>query len=277
MSPVRPVEAIDAASITLNRSTGFYPVDGKRLEYLWLGPKPEDALTLVFLHEGLGCVALWQDFPERVARASGCGVLVYSRAGYGASDPADLPRSLNYMHDEGLAVLPALLDAAGVRNAVLVGHSDGGSIALIHAGGVIDPRIRGLVLMAPHVFVEPLSLESIANSRVLYTGTDLRQRLKHYHGDNVDCAFWGWNDAWLAPAFVDWNIEKYLPQISVPTLLIQGRGDQYGTERQLQAIASQLSGPVTTVLLERCGHSPFRDQPKLSQQALVDFIQTCHR
>ncbi|GGK67192.1 alpha/beta fold hydrolase [Amphritea balenae] len=267
----------DAESIPLNSSTGFYPVGGKRLEYVWLGPKPEAALTLVFLHEGLGCVALWQDFPEQVARATGCGVLVYSRAGYGASDPVDLPRPLSYMHDEGLKVLPALLDAAGVRNAVLVGHSDGSSIALIHAGGVTDPRIKGLVLMAPHVFVEPLSLESIANSKVLYTETDLRQRLKRYHDENVDCAFWGWNDAWLAPAFVDWNIEKYLSQISVPTLLIQGQDDQYGTELQLQAIASQIAGPVSTVLLERCGHSPFRDQPKLSQQALVDFIPTCRQ
>ncbi len=261
-------------------SAGFYAVGGRRLEYQWLGPAAEDALTLVFLHEGLGCVGLWKEFPQRVAQASGCGVLVYSRLGYGASDPVKPPRPLNYMHDEGLRVLPALLDAAGVRRAVLVGHSDGGSIALIYTGGGSgrsDPRIKGLVLMAPHVFVEPLSLSSIHNSKIAYTEGDLRDRLRPYHGGNVDGAFWGWNRAWLDPAFVTWNIEAYLPQIEVPVLLVQGVDDEYGSDRQLQAIASQLGGTVDTLRFEHCGHSPFRDQPRLTEQAIVNFVRPLQR
>ena len=256
----------------VERSRGFYRVGGACLEYLWLGPGPHAALTLVFLHEGLGCIALWKDFPERVALATGCGVLVYSRQGYGRSDPVEPPRPLGYMHDEGLEVLPALLDAAGICQAVLVGHSDGASIAIIHAGGCSDPRIRGLVLMAPHVFVEQLSVTSIEKSRVLYTEKDLRVRLQRYHGDNVDGAFWGWNRAWLNPDFLHWNIEPYLAKINLPVLLLQGVCDEYGTDLQLQAIESQVAGKVTIVRLAECGHSPFRDQPELSEQVITHFI-----
>ncbi len=261
----------------LKRSTGFYSIEGKQLEYLWLGPGPDEALTLVFLHEGLGCIELWRDFPERIARATGCGVLVYSRSGYGASDPVDLPRPLRYMHDEGLRVLPAVLDAAGVRRAVLVGHSDGGSIALIHAGGVADPRVKGLVLMAPHVFVEALTVESIAKSKVLYTEQGLRERLARYHGDNVDNTFWGWNRAWLAPEFLDWNIESYLKNIHLPVLLMQGLGDEYGTDQQVQRIEAQLSGPVKCIRFAQCGHTPFRDQPALTELAIVNFFRQWQR
>lgn len=254
-------------------SSGFYSVGDKQLEYQRFGPAPDAALTLVLLHEGLGCVGLWRDFPERLARATGCGVLVYSRLGYGGSDAVELPRPLTYMHDEGLEALPALLDAAGVRRAVLVGHSDGASIALIHAGGVRSPRVEGLVLMAPHVFVEPVSVTSIAKAKALYTEGTLRDRLQRYHGDNVDCAFWGWNRAWLDPAFLTWNIECYLAQITQPILLLQGLDDEYGTDRQLQAIESQSAGSVKTLRLEDCGHSPFRDQPGLSEQAIVNFVR----
>tara|TARA_R110002167_G_scaffold52721_2_gene151923 strand:+ start:2103 stop:2954 length:852 start_codon:yes stop_codon:yes gene_type:complete len=267
------VAVIELNASPLERSTGFYSVGGKRLEYVWLGPGPDTALSLVFLHEGLGCVGLWKDFPERVAQASGCGVLVYSRLGYGGSDPVELPRPLSYMHDEALQTLPALLDAAGIERAVLVGHSDGASIALIYAGGCTDPRIQGLVLMAPHLFAEPLTLASIFNSKALFTEGALREQLRRYQGDNVDNAFWGWNDAWLDPGFVQWNIEAYLAQIQVPVLLLQGLDDEYGSELQLQALESQLSGPVQTLRLACCGHSPFRDQPGLSKQAIINFIR----
>ncbi len=230
------------------------------------------------LHEGLGCVGLWKDFPERLARASGCGVLVYSRLGYGASDPAELPRPLSYMHDEALQTLPEVLDRAKIRRAVLVGHSDGASIALIHAGGLVDPRIQGLVLMAPHVFVEPLSVASIAKTATLFIDAGLRDRLKRYQGDNVDSAFWGWNRVWLNPAFLQWNIESYLPQIQLPVLLLQGLDDEYGTDQQLQALESQVAGPVQTHRLACCGHAPFRDQPHLSKQLIINFIrQLQHR
>lgn len=267
------MDAAGADLASLERSGGFYSVAGRSLEYQWLGSGPDAALTLVLLHEGLGCVGLWKDFPTRLAQASGCGVLVYSRLGYGASDPAELPRPLSYMHDEALQTLPEVLDRARIRRAVLVGHSDGASIALIHAGGLVDPRILGLVLMAPHVFVEPLTLATIFNSKALFDEGTLREQLRRYHGDNVDGAFWGWNRAWLDPGFLQWNIEFYLAQISLPVLLLQGLDDEYGTDRQLQALESQLAGPVQTHRLAHCGHSPFRDQAHLSAQAIINFIQ----
>ena len=196
---------------------------GRRLEYVWIGPAPEDAPTLVFLHEGLGSLAAWRDFPAAVASATGFGALVYSRAGYGGSDPAELPRPVRFMHDEA-KVLGEVLDATGVRDAVLVGHSDGASIAIIHAGSEGGTRVRALVLEAPHVFTEPEGLASIARIADTYRTTDLPQRLAKYHGDNAEGAFWGWNRVWLDPEFRAWNIEEYLGLIRVPTLIIPGRG-----------------------------------------------------
>ena len=251
---------------------GFFNIDGQRLEYQLLTPEHDQPLTLILLHEGLGCVALWKEFPRQLAETSGCRVLSYSRAGYGGSDPCPLPRPLRFMHDEGLRVLPKILEAAGIEQAVLVGHSDGASIALIHAGGLADRRIRGLVLMAPHVFVEELTVTSIRQSRNAYAVTDLRQRLRRYHGDNVDCAFLGWSGAWLDPDFLEWNIEEYLPTIRVPVLLIQGEEDNYGTLRQLEAIEAQLPGKVERAILPACGHSPFRDQPEKTLQATAAFL-----
>ncbi|GJL82689.1 MAG: hydrolase [marine bacterium B5-7] len=229
--------------------------------------------TLVFLHEGLGCVSLWKDFPQLIASASGLDTLVYSRFGYGASDPVELPRPLSYMHDEALDILPMVLDAAGIRRCILIGHSDGASIALIAAGGTGDARIEGLVLMAPHVFTEPDGLASIDSARQAFE-RGLRDRLKKYHGDNVDCAFRGWNDAWLDPGFVNWNLEEYLPAIRVPSLIIQGRDDEYGTLRQVDAIVSQSGGPVDTLILDNCGHSPQRDQPGATSEAIFRFLAT---
>jgi pimeloyl-ACP methyl ester carboxylesterase len=226
----------------------------------------------VFLHEGLGCVEMWKDFPERAAEATGWGALAFSRAGYGKSDPCALPRPLGFMHIEGLVTLPRVLDAAGIRLAVLVGHSDGASIALINAGGLRDERILGLVLMAPHVLVEPVTVESIRAAGEAYEKTDLRQRLSRYHGDNVDCAFLGWNRAWLHPLFLSWNLEIFLPGIEVPVLLIQGEEDNYGTALQLETIERGLPAPPEVRLLKGCGHSPFRDQPEMTLEARTGFV-----
>lgn len=260
--------------MTARDRTGRLNVDGVALEYAWTGPAPEDAPTLVLLHEGLGCVALWKDFPERLAEATGLGVMAYSRRGYGGSDPVDVPRPLTYMHDEGLEILPKLLDAAEIRSTILVGHSDGASIAIVNAGGVRDPRVRGLVLMAPHVFNEELSVNSIREARDAYDNGPLREQLARYHGDNVDCAFRGWNRAWLDPGFLAWNIEEYLPGIEIPCLLIQGEDDQYGTVKQVEAIRQQVAGPVELLMLPDCRHSPQRDQLEKTLSAIARFTES---
>lgn len=251
--------------------TGRLDVGGVQLEYVWFGPGPERSPTLVLLHEGLGCAALWKGFPERVAEATGLGVMAYSRKGYGGSDPVEVPRPLTYMHEEGLDVLPDVLDAAGIGSAILVGHSDGASIALINAGGRQDPRVLGLVLMAPHVFNEELSVRSIRKAKEAYETGQLREQLARWHGDNVDCAFWGWNRAWLDPGFLEWNIEEYLPSIEIPCLVIQGEDDQYGTIEQVEAIRRQVAGPVEVMMLPDCRHSVFRDQPDATLDAIARF------
>lgn len=251
---------------------GHLPVDGALLEYRWIAPAAPCRPALVLLHEGLGCVALWKDFPDRLAAATGAGVLVYSRAGYGRSSPVEVPRPLTYMQDEGLRVLPRLLDAAGLAEVVLLGHSDGGSIALVHAGGA-DPggRVQGLVTFAAHVLCEELSVRSIEEARRAYLDGDLRARLMRLHGDNVDCAFWGWNRAWLDPGFLRWNLEAFLPGIRAPALVIQGRDDQYGTEEQVRRIVRGSGGPTEVLLLDACGHSPHRDQPEATLRAVAGF------
>lgn len=256
--------------------SGFFTVQGVRLEYQRIAAVHTGLPTLVFLHEGLGCVALWKDFPAQVAAATGCEVLVYSRLGYGKSDPVEIPRPLAYMHIEGMEVVGKVLDAAGIKEAVLVGHSDGGSIALIHAGGVKDPRVTGLVLLAPHVFNEEMCVASIRQVKVDYETTDLRERLARSHGDNVDCAFWGWNHAWLDPDFMHWNIEEYLPGVTVPVLAVQGEDDQYGTLRQLDAIENQVQGPFERQVLPACGHSLHRDQPQATLEAITGFVRALY-
>ena len=249
----------------------FFDVAGHRLECVRIrGAK--SAPTLVFLHEGLGSVALWKDFPARVAEATGCPVLVYSRAGYGRSSPAVLPRVPNYMHVEALTVLPALLDQLGITDPVLVGHSDGASIALLHAGSGSRP-VRALVALAPHVFVEDMSIASIDEVRRQYETTDLREKLARRHAD-PDAAFRGWNDVWLAPAFRSWNIEACLPGVRCPLLLIQGSDDEYGSAAQLDAIERQVGGKVARIELADCRHSPHRDQPEATLAAIADFVAT---
>jgi pimeloyl-ACP methyl ester carboxylesterase len=248
-------------------------VAGKKIEAVWHGPAPDRAPTLVLLHEGLGCVAMWRDFPEKLAQRTGCGVLVYSRPGYGKSDPVPLPRPLTYMHDEAFEVLPAVLDQAKIQKCILVGHSDGASIAAIYAGGRQDFRVRGLVLMAPHFFCEDISVRSIADAKEAYEKTDLRERLARYHGDNVDVAFWGWNRAWLDPDFRNWDITEFLPTVRVPMLVIQGRDDQYGTAAQIETAQNETFCPVEVLYLDRCRHAPQFDQPDATLEAIAEFAQ----
>ncbi len=243
------------------------------LEYSWYGPPPGEAPTIVFLHEGLGCVQMWREFPQQVAEAAHCSALVYSRAGYGNSGPVSLPRPVRFMHNEALIVLPQVLDALDIREAILFGHSDGGSIALIYAGCGHAERVRGLVLEAPHVFVEDFGLASIRSIKWEYEQGTLKQRLERYHEKNVDTAFWGWHDVWLNPDFRSWNIEEYLPKIEVPVLLLQGSDDQYGTLAQLEKIAAGCKGQVRTIVLNNCGHSPHRDHPESTKATVTTFLK----
>ena len=231
-------------------------VEGRTLEAAWWGPPPDAALDPGAAARGPGLRGAVAG-PARSgwSSATGCGVFAYSRAGYGQSDPAPLPRPLSYMHDEARDVLPAVLDAARIRKAVLVGHSDGASIALLHAGGTQDFRIKGLVLIAPHVMVEDVSITSIEAARTAYETTDWRGRLAKYHRD-VDNAFWGWNRAWLDPAFRAWCIDDSVPFVRVPILLIQGAEDEYGTAEQLRIIDNEAYCPVETVMVPGARHAP---------------------
>ena len=248
---------------------------GVRLECRWWGEPDRAAPTLVLLHEGLGCVAMWRDFPALLHRRTGLSVFAYTRAGYGQSDRARLPRDIDYMHVEGREVVGAVLDAAGIEDAVLVGHSDGASIAIVHAGdqaGVSALRVRALVLLAPHVFCEDVSVESIRTAGDAYRRGALRERLARHHGDQVDAAFFGWHDAWLRPEFRGWSIEEFLSGVTAPVLLIQGDRDAYGTSAQLDAIERGVAGPATRIWLEDCGHAPHRERPEETLDAIGTFL-----
>jgi pimeloyl-ACP methyl ester carboxylesterase len=247
-------------------------IRGQRLEVVRLAPAQArpGAPVVVMLHEGLGSVAMWRGFPQQVADAAGAEVAAYSRVGYGRSDPIATQRNVRYMHDEALLTLPALLDALRIERPVLLGHSDGASIALIHAGGSGRP-VAGVVAMAPHVMVEDEAIVGIERTRDAYRSTDLSKRLARYH-DDVESAFWGWNDIWLHPQFRQWNIEEYLPRIGCPVLAIQGEDDEYGTMEQLERIARR-TPRVETVKLARCGHSPHKDQPAAVLDAVRRFVE----
>ncbi len=249
---------------------GEVEADGKRLEAIAYGPPPGEAPTIVMLHEGLGCVALWRDFPAKLAAATGRGVFAYSRAGYGGSDPVELPRPLDYMSREARLSLPAVLEAIGFERGMLLGHSDGASIAAIYAGEHSDERIKGLILMAPHLFTEEPGLASIAEARRAYESGDLRARLAKYHA-HVDSAFRGWNGAWLDPGFRAWNIEDAVGRWRVPALIIQGVDDQYGTLAQIHSIEARSPRPVKSLILEACGHSPQIGQPQATLDAIAQF------
>lgn len=259
-------------------------IDGAalRLEVQQLAPAKAQpaAPRLVFLHEGLGSVSMWRDFPQRVCDALGAAGLVYSRPGYGRSTPRAPGERWgpDFMHHQAHRVLPTLLDALQIDRADdppwLVGHSDGATIALLHAARFAR-QVGGLVLMAPHVFVEPLSLASIHRAREAYLHGELKPRLARHH-DDADSAFWGWNDAWLDPRFEHWNIEAELAPIRCPLLAIQGVDDEYGTLEQIRAIAGRL--PQAELLeLPRCGHSPHRDQPDAVIAAVQRFVDAQRR
>jgi pimeloyl-ACP methyl ester carboxylesterase len=236
-----------------------------------IGLRPDKAPTLVLLHEGLGCVGLWGDFPEKLAQATGCGVFVYSRAGYGQSSPVTLPRPLTYMHDEARGVLPQLLDAIGFKRGLLIGHSDGASIAAIYAGTHQDHRVGGLVLIAPHFFTEDLGIAAIAEARKAYETTDLKAKLARWHQD-PDNAFKGWNGAWLDPAFRQWDITEPLAYIRVPLLIVQGEDDQYGTVAQIEAAERECYCPVEIALLPGVKHAPQREAPDATLKTISDFV-----
>ena len=244
-------------------------VQGHELEVQRIAGRNPAAPELVFLHEGLGSVSHWKDFPARVAEATGCPITVYSRYGAGNSDVLAEARGVRYMHNEGLAALPDLLSQLQIEDPILVGHSDGGSIAIIYAGA--HDHVRGLVLLAPHVFVEDLSVASIAEAKVAFQTTNLGEKLGRHHRDATR-TFWGWNNIWLHPEFRHWNIEEYLPKITCPILVIQGQDDQYGTMKQVEAIKKQVAGPVEVLGLANCKHSPQRDQPDETLKAICRFV-----
>jgi len=234
-------------------------VDGARLEVSRIPATRSGLPTLLLLHEGLGCVALWRDFPDRLAAAIGCEVVAYSRRGYGGSDPRPFPWPVTYMHDEA-DLLPRIVATLGLERVVALGHSDGASIAIIAAGSGRFPGLEALVLEAPHVFTEAHGLAEIRRAGEAYRHGDLRPRLARYH-ENVDTAFFGWHDAWTHPDFEAWNLEGFLPHIDVPVLLIQERDDPYGTEAQLDAIERGVAGPVRRLVLPGEGHAPHRRHP----------------
>ena len=247
------------------REPSSVDVDGIRLEFqTW----PGNGLPILLLHEGLGSVAMWRDFPQQLAAATRHPVLAWSRRGYGLSDPLHDHRDPDYMHREADAVV-RLMDALAIERAVLFGHSDGGSIALI-AAARSPHRVAALILEAPHVFVEEMAIDSIARTKHHYMTTNFSQLLGRYHRD-PDHAFWGWNDIWLDPRFRGWSIEELLPAIRAPALLIQGRDDEYGTVEQLDRIAAVLPD-VRRLELDHCGHSPHRDQPEAVLRATVAFL-----
>jgi pimeloyl-ACP methyl ester carboxylesterase len=243
-----------------------------RIEYEWVGPADNGAPVMVFLHEGLGSVAMWRDFPARLCEAAGVRGLVYSRPGYGRSTPRPegerwLP---DFMHRQAREVLPVLLRELGVQRPWLFGHSDGGSIALLHAAAFPE-AVRGAVVLAPHILVEEISVTSIAKAREAYLQTDLKQRLGRYH-DDPDSAFWGWNDVWLSPAFRSWSIEEEIRTIRCPLLAMQGLDDEYGTLEQVRGIARRV--PQTQLLeIPRCGHSPHKDQPEVVIEEVKRFLR----
>jgi len=250
--------------------SAFISVRGHSLEYRRIGAADPGKPTLVFLHEGLGSIGQWRDFPARIARATGLPALVYARYGYGQSEVLQQPFGVDFMHTEALESLPELLAKLGIAQPVLIGHSDGASIALIYAGA--GHRVQALVAMAPHVFVEDISIEGIVAAKQSFETTDLRHRLARYHRDPLK-TFYGWNDVWLAPEFRNWNIERFLPGIGCPLLAIQGCGDEYGTMAQVDVIARQAGGPVEVLTLEHCGHSPQKDQPDIVAKAIVEFVR----
>ena len=256
--------------------TGFLTIGASDLEYRMIGPQPADAPTIVMLHEGLGSAHLWGDFPELLQAATGAGIFAYSRTGYGASTPAKLPRPVDYMHTEALDVLPKLLDAIGFRRGLLLGHSDGASIAAIYAGSHQDHRVEGIAMIAPHFIVEDISVASIAKIKTAYEALGLKAKLARWHRD-VDNAFYGWNGAWLDPAFRNWDISEYLAYIRVPIAILQGVDDEYGTMRQIEIAQEECYCPVDVTVIPGAGHAPHREAPGATLDAIQEFANAVLR
>ena len=244
---------------------------GRALNYEWIGSETAGRPALVFLHEGLGSIRQWRDFPARVSQATGCRALVYDRYGYGDSDVlAETRRDISFMHHEALRSLPEMLRELKIENPILIGHSDGASIALIHAGGGF--AVKAVVAMAPHVFIEPLCLKSIDTAAENFEKGELAKGLGKYHRD-ARKTFYGWADVWLDPEFVNWDIrDDYLPKIQCPVLAIQGEDDEYGTMAQLDNMAQRLKR-CELLKLAACGHSPFRDQPAKVLSEVREFLE----
>jgi pimeloyl-ACP methyl ester carboxylesterase len=243
-----------------------------RLEYLWLGPPPAAAPTIVFLHEGLGSAKLWRSFPRALVGACpGWGALVYTRFGYAGSDPIALPRATTYHQPEAVEVLPELLERLGVGEHLLIGHSDGATIALMNGGLAPRPGLRGLIALAPHVFVEEETIAGIARTCSRYQ-PELRAKLARHHGDKVDAVFRGWADTWLSPEFRDWNVEAVLPGITVPTLVIQGRQDEYATLAQVERVVTGIGQRAEALVIDACGHVPHQEQEQVVLKAMAGFI-----
>lgn len=255
----------------MSDQTGFMDIDGIHLEYAWHGPPPDQKPTIVMLHEGLGCMAGWLDFPQRLSKATGCGVLVYSRQGYGGSDP--VPRPLTHMHDEARNVLPKVIDQWGLLKVFLVGHSDGASIAAIYAGSILDHRVRGIVLMTPHFFNEEVCIKGVLTAKQAFEEGPLRDNLARYHGDNVDLAFYGWSTTWLHPDFAGWSIEEELTYIRVPVLLIWCVNDRYASLDQVARTSDACTCPLEVVLLDKAIHWPFREEPENTLLSVEQFIK----
>lgn len=254
--------------------SAFLTFQGRRIEHRWIpgiGESGGTGPTLVFLHQGLGSTSSWRDYPDRLSAATGAPALVYSRLGHGGSDPMTGPRGLDYLHREALEVLPAVLDQMGITDPLLVGHSDGATIALIFAASSGRP-LRGAIVEAPHSFIEPITLEGVREAAEETRAADLIERLRRHHRD-PEPLFRAWTDTWLSPSFAAWNIEGLLPAIRCPLLLIQGENDEYGTPEQIHAVARQVRGPAETLLLPCCGHTPHRECEDLVLEAGASFIR----
>jgi len=254
--------------------TDYLQLGSKKIEIQWHQGAKKEFPVLIFLHEGLGCTRMWKDFPKKLSQVTGCSALVFSRFGYGKSDPSPLPWKINFMHEQALKILPEIIKKAQIKQYILIGHSDGGSIGVIFAG---SPNIKerdgfkGLITEAAHVFCEQISVDCIQQAKINYEHHNLRIGLEKYHGSNTENAFRGWNDVWLNPQFIHWNIEKYLNKIRVPMLAIQGKDDQYGTKKQIESIKNHVND-IETHLLDNCRHSPHNDQPKIVLDLMSQFI-----
>ncbi|MCP4671843.1 MAG: alpha/beta hydrolase [Desulfobacula sp.] len=260
--------------------TRFLQLGSQKIEIQWHQNVPNnqnghrDLPALIFLHEGLGCTSLWKDFPVKLSQKTGCPALVFSRYGYGKSDPCPLPWKINFMHKQALKTLPEIIAQAKIRQYILIGHSDGGSIGVIFSGSPTSQQpkgLRGLITEAAHVFCEKITVDCIKQAKINYEYHNLKSKLEKYHGQNTDNAFYGWNDVWLNPKFMHWNIEKYLNKIKVPMLAIQGKDDQYGTKKQIASIKQHVNN-IKTHLINNCRHSPHNDQPEIVLDLMAKFI-----